>query len=84
MLSLVGYVTRDLWIPDWYREHQRRSHEFERDSQIYNTLEKGPIFSPVLKSPLQREALVDEVRRTIIPCGQYYIMNRIKLRGANI
>ena len=66
-MTLVGYITRNLWLPDWYREHQRRSHESRHDSAIYETLKQGPIFSDSLDSPLPREALVDKVRKVIAP-----------------
>jgi hypothetical protein len=68
--ALVGYVTRDLWLPDWYKERQRRWHESKRDSAIYKTLEKGPIFSDTLNNPIPRETNVDEVRKIITPTEQ--------------
>jgi DNA replication protein DnaC len=63
----VGYATRDLWLPDWYREYQRQSHKSKRDLAIYKTLKKGPTFSDVLDDPIAREAVVDEVRKIIAP-----------------
>ena len=60
-------LARDLWLTDWYKEHQRSSHESERDSAIYETLKRGPIFSDTLDDPIPREANVDEVRKIITP-----------------
>ena len=63
-------LARDLWLTDWYKEHQRSSHESERDSAIYETLIKGPTFSDVLNNPIARGAIVNEVRKIITPTEQ--------------
>ncbi|KAI9779927.1 MAG: hypothetical protein M1839_007083 [Geoglossum umbratile] len=66
-LALVGYVTRDLWITDRYREYQIRSHQSDRESAIYETLEKGPSFSEPVRNTLPRDALTSEVKKLITP-----------------
>ena len=68
--AMVAYLTRDLWLTDWYKEHQRSSHESKRDSAIYETLKKGPIFLDTLHNPILREAIVSEVRKIIAPTMQ--------------
>ncbi|KAI9764022.1 MAG: hypothetical protein M1839_006053 [Geoglossum umbratile] len=66
-LALVGYITRDLWIPDRYREYQRRSHQSDRESAIYEALKRGPSFSELVRDPLPRDALVSEAKKLITP-----------------
>ncbi|KAI9765466.1 MAG: hypothetical protein M1839_005497 [Geoglossum umbratile] len=66
-LALVGYVTRDLWITDRYREYQRRSHQSDRDSAIYEALKRGPSFSELVQDTLPRDALVSEAKKLITP-----------------
>jgi DNA replication protein DnaC len=65
--TLGGYITRDLWLPDWYKEYQRRSHESKRDSAIYKTLEKGPTLADTIDDPIPREATVEKVKKIITP-----------------
>jgi ABC-type methionine transport system ATPase subunit len=67
---MIAYLTRDLWLTDWYKEHQRSSHESKRDSAIYETLKKGLMFSDTLDNPILRETNVDEVRKIIAPTKQ--------------
>ncbi|KAI9782085.1 MAG: hypothetical protein M1839_005431 [Geoglossum umbratile] len=66
-LALVGYITRDLWITDRYREYQRHSHQSDRDSAIYETLKRGPSFPELVQDTLPRDALASEARELITP-----------------
>ncbi|KAI9781738.1 MAG: hypothetical protein M1839_005731 [Geoglossum umbratile] len=66
-LALVGYVTRDLWITDRYREYQRRSHQSDRDSAICEALKRGPLFPELVQDILPRDVLVSEVKKLIAP-----------------
>ncbi|KAI9761804.1 MAG: hypothetical protein M1840_001684 [Geoglossum simile] len=66
-LAFVGYITRDLWITDRYREYQRHSHQSDRDSAIYETLKRGPLFPELVQDTLPRDALASESRELITP-----------------
>ncbi|KAH0548002.1 hypothetical protein GP486_008256, partial [Trichoglossum hirsutum] len=69
-LALVGYVTRDLWIPDRYREYQRRSHQSDRDSAIYETLKRGSSFSEPIRNTLPCDSLVSEAKKLVTPAEE--------------
>ncbi|KAI9773369.1 MAG: hypothetical protein M1840_007584 [Geoglossum simile] len=66
-LALVGYITRDLWIPDQYRE---RSHQSDRDSAIYEALKRGPSFPGLVQDTLPRDTLVSEAKMLIAPAKE--------------
>src|SRR5439155_1462741 len=50
--------------------HRKHSYESERDSAIYEALEKGPIVSIPVDNPIPREAVVGEIRKLISPIQQ--------------
>src|SRR5438045_8973948 len=68
--GVVGYITQELWLPDWYKERRRRAHESARESAIYNTLKMGPGFLEEIDNIIPRDVLVDQVRLLITPSAR--------------
>ncbi|KAI9770400.1 MAG: hypothetical protein M1840_003286 [Geoglossum simile] len=66
-LALVGYITRDLWITDRYREYQRRLHQSDCDFVIYKALKRGPLFSELVQDTLSHDTLISKAKKLITP-----------------
>jgi hypothetical protein len=65
--SVVGYITKELWLLDWYKDRLRRAHESTRESATYDKLKEGPKFRKRPRNIIPREELVDQVRKLITP-----------------
>jgi hypothetical protein len=65
--AVIGYFTRELWLPDWYKEYRKRSHESARVSAIFNTLKKESKLEIPVQSAIPREDLVKLVSAIIPP-----------------
>jgi hypothetical protein len=61
--ALTTYATQEIW-QDWY------VHE----SAIYDKLKKGPVFQGTIENAIQRNPLIEEIRRLITPAeyGRLY------------
>jgi len=66
-LFLVAYLTKELWLPDWYKEQRGVRRESARESAIYEKLKKGLEFREAIEAVIERESLVKEVTSLITP-----------------